>query len=102
MKIFIFKRHDGSVWADYTNLGTREGYQFVRHIEASSRSDIESVISSPGEFVPERVKALAERALSELLARGQQPAVTRQQHAVAVAQVERWGIWKRLKWIVAG
>lgn len=102
MKIFIFRRPDGSEWADYTDLSKRDGYVHVNEIAADSRSDIEALIASPGKYASARVRALAERGLAELLARDQQPLVTRQQHAVAVAQVEKWGMWQRLKWLVNG
>lgn len=102
MKIHVFTRPDGSLWADYADLGTREGHKRVRTIEMVTRGDIESVVAYPGEQVPERVKALAERLLAEHLARDQQPPVTRQQHDVAVAQVEGWSFGRRLKWLVTG
>lgn len=102
MKIYVFRRPDGSQWADYSDLSARPGYAHINVYDASTRSDFETLIKSPGKVAPERVRALAERALSEFLARGQQPPVTRQQHAVAVAQVEKWGLLRRLKWMALG
>jgi hypothetical protein len=98
MLIYVFQRPDGTQWADYSDLGSRPGYKRIREIELVTRADMERVIKSESG----RIRALAERLLDEHLGRSQTPPVTRQQHAVAVAQVEKWNMPRRLKWLVTG
>lgn len=102
MMVHVFRRPDGKAWADYADLGAREGHKRIRAFDLRTRADMESLIKHPGTDAPERVRALAERALSEHMARAQAPPITRQQHAVAVAQIERWGFWRRMKWVFSG
>lgn len=102
MKIHVFKRPDGSLWADFADLGRRPGHFRHKTIELATRGDMESLIADPGDEAPERVRALAERLLAEHLARNQQPPVQRQTHDVAVAQIKGWGFGRRLRWLVTG
>lgn len=74
LRIFVFERKDGTLWADYSEaFAKRAGVKIVHTIVAETRAEMEGVIKEPGLFLPERVRALAERGLSEFMARGQQP-----------------------------
>lgn len=74
LRIFVFERHDGTLWADYSEaVAKRAGRKIVHTIIADTRKQMEGVIADPGIYLPERVRALAERYLAEFLARGQRP-----------------------------
>lgn len=103
MKVYVFKRPDGSHWADYADLGGRPGHLRVKTHELSTREDIEDLIDDPGEWVPERVRALAERMLEEFLARNQQPQVAPVFLVPPeLAAAEKLSFLERLKWLFTG
>jgi hypothetical protein len=94
VKIVFFERPGGALWADYDSGGRK----VVRYIEAHTRAEIEDVIKSPGPDIPDRVKALAERALKELLARNQQP----EPAPPAPEKVVERGFFGRLRYVLTG
>lgn len=94
MKIVFYERPGGSLWADYDAGGKK----VIRYIEAHSRAEIEGVIRAPGPDIPERVRALAERSLKELLARNQQP----EPSPPAIEKVKERGVLGRLRWLMTG
>lgn len=72
MKIYVFDRPDGSVWADFSyELAKR--HKIRGSIECNTRAEMEAVMKAPGELAPARVRGLAERAYREFLAANQQP-----------------------------
>lgn len=95
MKIYVFKRPDGSVWADYSEEHAKR-FKIVETIEATTRGDIEAVVRS---HAMPRVQALADRALKELLARHQQPEPI---PAPIDPEVRKRSFWERAKWLLTG
>lgn len=73
MRIDAYRRMDGSVWADFAPKRPRNDRVVLKSYELATRHDMESLIKSPGDHAALRVRALAERALSEHMARNQQP-----------------------------
>ena len=97
MKIVFYENPGGSLWADYE----ANGRKIVKSIEAHTRAEIEALIASPGKDAPLRVKALAERALKELLARDQQPEPTIQL-SPPITTLRKRGFLGRLKYLFTG
>jgi hypothetical protein len=97
LAIYVFERPDGRLWADYSKAFAERSGKVVHTIVASTRAEIEGVVREPGVYLPERVRALAERALAEFLARGQQPepaARTAAPEPAPEAKLRPW--WRRL------
>jgi hypothetical protein len=65
MRINVFIRNDGSYWADY-DTSTESG-TVLKQCSVDTEREIRKLISNPGPWVPERVRALAQRALVEKL-----------------------------------
>lgn len=68
MKLFVFKRPDGTYWAEYSEKVAKEKGIVVDFHEAATRHDYEQLIAGTYQHAQERIRALAERALDEYLA----------------------------------
>lgn len=86
MDIYVFKRADSSTWADYR---LPLGAQVERHIRADSEVAIQRVMNAE----TGRVRALAERAYSELQQAPEPPVL-----APIPQAVRERNFWQRLKW----
>jgi hypothetical protein len=95
VKIFVFKRPDDSVWADYSEEHAKR-FKVLETIEATSRGDFESIIAT--HELP-RVRALADRAPKEFLARRQQPEPIA---APISPEIRKRSFWERAKWLLTG
>jgi len=60
-KIYVVRRADGTYWADYVAQG-----HVVNTFNIDTLARLNRTVARPGEFVPERVKALARRRIDEL------------------------------------
>lgn len=60
--IYIYERN-GRTWAD---LSKPEGARTVKKIHVDTPKKCRKVIARPGKVLPDRIIALAERALSEI------------------------------------
>lgn len=95
MRIYVFQRPDDSVWADYSEAHAKR-FKILETIEANTRAELEAVIADAA--LP-RVRALAERALGELLARHQQPEPI---PAPIPPEIRKRSFWGRLTWLFLG
>ena len=67
MKLFVYRRVDGTYWADYSEkVCARRGTVCDFH-EAASRDDFEKLIERSYPHAQERIRSLAERGLNEYL-----------------------------------
>lgn len=89
MDIYVFKRADGSEWADYR---VPAGAKILKRVHATKLADIRAIAEQGG-----RVGSLAERALAEIRvnqAADVLPAVS--------PEVRERGFVGRLKWLLTG
>lgn len=86
--IYIFRRPDGSLWADFNRWG-----EVVTKLPTDTRPQILAVLDNPGDILADRVRALAERALKEFDERPPEAKT-----APAPASVRERTLWGRLKW----
>lgn len=97
MRIYVFKRPNGSYWADYdAKFAQRQG-EVVTNYDVSTQERASGVIAFPGSYAPDRVVALAQRAEKEHL--GAPPPVVL---AKLPNAVQDWSFWRRLKWLFTG
>lgn len=96
MKIYVFERPDKSVWADYSEEHARR-FKIIETIKADTRAELEAVVKRAA--LP-RVRALAERALNEMVATAKpkppQPMRELEQ------QIRKRSLWGRLTWLLTG
>lgn len=92
MNIYVFKRADGSEWADYR---APDGVKIVRHIYATKVAQIAQLVQEGG-----RIGALAERRLKEITSGTIEP--QRVLDAQVEASVRERGLFARIKWLVFG
>lgn len=60
--IYVFQREDGSLGADFSLEKAQRLGKIKKKVSLKNPQD---VINNPGELLPDRVRALAERALQE-------------------------------------
>ena len=105
--IHVFRRKDGTHWADYSETyAKRHGEIVCRHV-ATTAGDHDALIREPGKWAPERVRALAERARDEMIAAGKaaRPTVAKQQVYRKVpreASPEKPSLWNFLRRVIHG
>lgn len=92
MDIYVFKRADGSEWADYR---VPDGAASVRHISATKVAQIADIVKQGG-----RIGALAERKLKEITSTTVEP--QRVLDAQVEASARERGFFSRLKWLLTG
>lgn len=88
-KIYVYKKPDGEVWADY-KYSTAQNYEIL---EVFNLNDPQKVIDNPGTAMPARVRSLAVKARLE---KTQAP-------VTPPAEVLSSGtFWQRLRWLIQG
>lgn len=97
MQIFAFLKPDGTYGADYSREFAARSGQIVAEFKATTGEQIKGVIANPGSHSPARVRALAERALSELQGRALPPV-----DAPVPQSVRERNLWRRLRWVFTG
>lgn len=92
MDIYVFKRADGSEWADYR---APKGAAVVQHISATKVVQIAEIAKRS-----DRVGALAERRLKEIMTSTIEP--QRVLDAQIEVSVRERRFFSRLKWLLTG
>jgi hypothetical protein len=87
--IYVFERSDKKLWADFVASGP-----IRQSFKTDTEAQIRAVIAAPGDLLPARVKALAQRALVEYEERNKVP--------MAVEIAKKRSFWGRLTWLVTG
>lgn len=68
VRIWIFRRKDGTHWAEFSEKCARRQGEIMNMLEACSRAELEELTRAPQKWAQERVQALADRALDEHVA----------------------------------
>lgn len=97
MKIYVFRRPDDSVWADYSEEHARR-FRIIETIKADTRAELEAVIKNAA--LP-RVRALADRALKELLS-ATKPRAPEPLRETVNPPIHKRSLWQRFKWLLTG
>src|SRR5512145_1875139 len=94
MRIYVYKMPSGAFWAEYSQEVAARSGDIVRVFSADTQADAEDIAHSPGVVCPERVTALAERAIKEGRFR-QEP---QEEPAPIPRRIRERGFWGKIKW----
>lgn len=97
MRIDVYLRDDRKPWADFHNEHSASRGNLLEHYVGNTEEEISLILANPGIRCPERVKALAERALKELK---QSSKVSTQTNAIL--DIPKRGFFGRLKYAFTG
>lgn len=106
--IYVFRRADGTYWAEFSQTSAKRQGEIVHTHLAETRGDHEEIMRATHKHASERVRALAERALDEMVAANKAarpvPPKTQVYRAPVAprepAPVHKPGFWHFLRWVI--